>query len=205
MVEAIVRCSETESHRHASSTRRAVSNPHHWFTAEQQDRVILVIDALDECKSGSQRKELVEALICSCSENAKSQDIHDESTRPPVVEAVLESLSTKVKLQTAFTIPIIVTISTTLRTILPITGGRDKRQKLVEKANGLFIWASTACRMLKNEASLISPEDMYARLTSMDQVGVIDDVYNLVFERTDPEYYTVLCTMLALTAAFEPL
>ncbi|CCA68914.1 related to archipelago beta form (F-box-WD40 repeat protein) [Serendipita indica DSM 11827] len=175
----------------------------------QQDRVIFVIDALDECKSGSQRKELVEALYTAVRE-CKNLKIFMTSRPDPVVEAILGSLSTKAKLEDRLhhvnhrdNIDDIANyVHRSLGGILP----GDKRQKLVEKANGLFIWASTACRMLKNEASLISPEDMYARLTSMDQVGVIDDVYNLVFERTDPEYYTVLCTMLALlAAAFEPL
>ncbi|CCA76919.1 related to WD40-repeat protein (notchless protein) [Serendipita indica DSM 11827] len=60
--------------------------------------------------------------------------------------------------------------------------------------------------MLTSETRLSSAEDVYDRLISLDQLGVIDDLYNLVFERTDPEYYAVMCSMLALLhGAFEPL
>ncbi|CCA77648.1 hypothetical protein PIIN_11626 [Serendipita indica DSM 11827] len=41
---------------------------------------------------------------------------------------------------------------------------------------------------------------------SLEESGAIDGVYDLVFERTDKESYTVLCHMLAiLLVAFEPL
>ncbi|CCA76964.1 hypothetical protein PIIN_10947, partial [Serendipita indica DSM 11827] len=83
---------------------------------------------------------------------------------------------------------------------------QEKRHKLVEKANGLFIWASTACRILKDETSLIDPENTYDRLVSIDQPGAIDDVYNLILDRTAQEYRAVMYQMLAMIlAAFEPL
>ncbi|CAG7852310.1 COMPASS-like H3K4 histone methylase component WDR5B {ECO:0000303/PubMed:19567704} Short=AtWDR5B {ECO:0000303/PubMed:19567704} [Serendipita indica DSM 11827] len=172
-------------------------------------RVIIVIDAIDECKSGSQRRELVETLAKGVRES-KNLKIFMTSRPDPVIEAVLKELSIKEKLEDRLHDPnhsdniddIGVYVHQSLYRLL----SQDRRQRLVEKANGLFIWASTACRMLTSETSWSSPNDTYDHLISMDQPGAIDDVYRLVFERTDPTYYTVMCATLALLlAAYEPL
>ncbi|CCA76412.1 hypothetical protein PIIN_10405, partial [Serendipita indica DSM 11827] len=176
---------------------------------ERQERVILVIDALDECKSRARRKELVEALSAAVRE-CKNLKIFMTSRPDPVIEAVLESLSTKVKLQDRLhdtnhhdnTDDITSYVDYSLDGILP----EDKRRKLVERANGLFIWASTACEMLNNQDKSRSQEDLYDLLMSVDQAGPIDGVYDLVFERIGRKNYAVLCEILALLlAAFEPL
>ncbi|CCA69055.1 related to WD40-repeat protein (notchless protein) [Serendipita indica DSM 11827] len=172
-------------------------------------RVIIVIDAIDECRSGSQRRELVETIAMGV-RGSKNLKIFMTSRPDPVIEAVLKGVSIKEKLEDRLhdinhpdnTNDIEVYVDQSLHLVLP----KDKRQRLVKKANSLFIWASTACRMLTSETSLSSPEDIYDLLISTDQPGVIDDVYGLVFERTDPQYYAVMCAMLALlVAAFEPL
>ncbi|CAG7845892.1 COMPASS-like H3K4 histone methylase component WDR5B {ECO:0000303/PubMed:19567704} Short=AtWDR5B {ECO:0000303/PubMed:19567704} [Serendipita indica DSM 11827] len=172
-------------------------------------RVILVIDAIDECKSGLERKELLNTLAMATRETT-SLRIFITSRPDPVIESVLQPLSIKAKLEDRLhdvshhdnISDIAVYIHQTLDGII----SRDKRQRLVRKANGLFIWASTACHMLTSKTRLSPPEDIYDRLISMDQTGAIDDVYDLVFERTDPEDRTVMCAMLALLrAAFEPL
>ncbi|CCA69787.1 hypothetical protein PIIN_03727 [Serendipita indica DSM 11827] len=172
-------------------------------------RVIIVIDAIDECKSASQRRELVETLAKGVRES-RNLKIFMTSRPDPVVEAVLKDVSIKEKLEDRLHDPnhsdniddIAVYIDQSLGLVL----SKDKRQRLVEKANGLFIWASTACRMLTSKTSLSSSTAIYDRLISMDQPGVIDDVYSLVFERIDPKDHMVMRTMLALLlAAFEPL
>ncbi|CCA70337.1 hypothetical protein PIIN_04276 [Serendipita indica DSM 11827] len=175
----------------------------------RQGRVILVIDALDECKSGPRRRELVDALSAAV-RKSKNLKIFITSRPDPVVQAVLGSLSIKAKLEDRLhdvkhrdnVDDIALYIHQSLNGVL----SHDKRQRLVKKANGLFIWASTACQMLTRETIMSSPEDIYDRLISMEQTGVIDNVYDLVFERTDSEYHEVMCTMLALLlAAFEPI
>ncbi|CCA77963.1 related to WD40-repeat protein (notchless protein) [Serendipita indica DSM 11827] len=175
----------------------------------RQQRVILIIDAIDECKSGSQRKELLDTLVMATRESVNLK-VFITSRPDPTIESVLQPLSIKAKLEDRLhdtnhqdnMSDIAVYVHRSLDGILL----QDKRQRLVEKANGLFIWASTACRMLTSKSKLSPPEDIYIRLISMDQPGAIDDVYNLVFERTDPEYYVVMCEMLSLLlAAFEPL
>ncbi|CAG7847963.1 Vegetative incompatibility protein HET-E-1 [Serendipita indica DSM 11827] len=172
-------------------------------------RVIIVIDAIDECKLGSQRRELVETLAKGVRES-KNLKILMTSRPDPVIEAVLKELSIKEKLEDRLHDPnhsdniddIAVYVHRSLYRVL----SQDRRQRLVEKANGLFIWASTACRMLTSKTSLSSSTAIYDRLISMDQPGVIDDVYSLIFERIDSEDHMVMRTMLALLlAAFEPL
>ncbi|CCA68225.1 hypothetical protein PIIN_02091 [Serendipita indica DSM 11827] len=60
--------------------------------------------------------------------------------------------------------------------------------------------------MLDSNTRLRPPESIYNRIISIDQGGVIDHLYTLVLERTDPEDYAVMHEMLAIPlAAFEPL
>ncbi|CCA76472.1 related to archipelago beta form (F-box-WD40 repeat protein) [Serendipita indica DSM 11827] len=175
----------------------------------RQGRIILVIDAVDECKSSSQRKKLLEALSTAV-RGCKNLRIFVTSRPDPVIETVLGSLSIKSKLEDRLHSlrhrdnidDIAIYVGQTLDGVL----SKDKIQRLVEKANGLFIWASTACRMLTDEATLNSPDSLYDRLISLDQRGAIDKVYDLIFERIDEESHPVLCQMFALLlVAFEPL
>ncbi|CCA76431.1 hypothetical protein PIIN_10424, partial [Serendipita indica DSM 11827] len=185
--------------------RILVTDPlHHW-----QGRVILVIDALDECKSRLQRRELIEVLSKAV-QGSKNLKIFMTSRPDPVIEAALGSLAIQTKLEDRLhdvnhqdnVDDIALYVHKTLDGVL----SEDKRQRLIDKANGLFIWASTACQELKNEETFQSPESIYSRLISVDQTGEIDDVYNLLFERMDTKSYPIMCSLLALLlAAFEPL
>ncbi|CCA77244.1 hypothetical protein PIIN_11820 [Serendipita indica DSM 11827] len=170
---------------------------------------ILVIDAIDECKSGPQRRELVETLSTTAQENSNLR-IFITSRPDPVIEKVLEPLSIKAKLTDRLhdtnhrdnTDDIAAYIHKSLDGVLSFA----KRQQLVKKANGLFIWASTACRMFDAESSALDPESTYDGLISIDQPGAIDGVYNLIFERIDQASKAVIGEMLGmLLAAFEPL
>ncbi|CCA76678.1 hypothetical protein PIIN_10667, partial [Serendipita indica DSM 11827] len=174
-----------------------------------QGRVILVIDALDECKSGLQRRELVE-MLSTAVRGAKNLKIFMTSRPDPVIQAALGPLSIKSKLEDrlhdAFHPDNIDDIAVYIHKSLDGVLSEDKRLRLVAKANGLFIWASTACRMLNSETTLDLPESIYDRLVSVDQTGEIDDIYKLVFERVDLRSYPAMSNMLALLlAAFEPL
>ncbi|CCA72692.1 related to WD40-repeat protein (notchless protein) [Serendipita indica DSM 11827] len=182
-----------------------VGNP----VQHRQGRVILVIGALDECKLGSQRRELVGMLSATVREY-KNLRIFITSRPDPVIQAALGPLSIKAKLEDRLhnfnygdnIKDIAVYVHQSLDGVLPV----DKRQRLADKANGLFIWAATACRMLKDETSLSSPKFTYDLLIFIDQAGAIDKLYSLIFERIDPMHYEVMYSMLALLlAAFEPL
>ncbi|CCA76571.1 related to NWD2 protein-Podospora anserina [Serendipita indica DSM 11827] len=178
----------------------------------RQESVILVIDALDECKASSQRRELVETLSTAV-RGTTNLKIFMTSRPDPVIQAVLGPLSTKAKLAKLEDRlhdvshrdnidDIAVYVHRSLDGVLP----EYKRRRLVGKANGLFIWASTACRMLTDEATMNTAEGIYDQLISLDQPGAIDEVYSLILERTDPNSGAVMCQMLAiLLAAFEPL
>ncbi|CAG7853402.1 SubName: Full=Related to WD40-repeat protein (Notchless protein) {ECO:0000313/EMBL:CCA77943.1} [Serendipita indica DSM 11827] len=172
-------------------------------------RVVLVVDALDECKSGPQRKELVDTLAKAV-QQSKELKIFITSRPDAVIESVLQPLSIKCKLEDRLhdvkhrdNVDDIATyVHQSLCTVLP----EDKRRRLIEKARGLFIWASTACRMINNETTWDTPENIYDSLVLLDQSGDIDDVYKLIFERIDPKFHTIMWSMLALLlAAFEPL
>ncbi|CCA74792.1 related to S. pombe trp-asp repeat containing protein [Serendipita indica DSM 11827] len=178
----------------------------------RKKRVIFVIDAVDECKAGRKRKELLEALATATRESTNLK-IFITSRPDPAIETVLQPLSIKRKLEKMEdrlhdvdhfdnTDDIAVYVDQLLHGVL----SEDNRQRLVKKADGLFIWASTACRMLTSETRWSSPEDIYNRLISVEQPGVIDDVYDLLLERTDPEGRLTTREILALLlAAFEPL
>ncbi|CAG7851402.1 SubName: Full=Related to S. pombe trp-asp repeat containing protein {ECO:0000313/EMBL:CCA76532.1} [Serendipita indica DSM 11827] len=175
----------------------------------RQTQVVLVLDALDECKSGAQRKELVETLA-SAAQESKNLRIFITSRPDPVVERVLEPLSIKAKLtdrlHDASHRDNIDDVAIYVHRLLGRRLTPDKIQRLVDKAKGLFIWASTACRMLDDESSAVNTAAIYDRLTSIDQPGAIDEVYDLVFERIDRASKPVIIEMLGmLLAAFEPL
>ena len=175
----------------------------------RQGRVILVFDAIDECKSARQRKDLLDTLAVAVRESENLR-IFITSRPDPVIETVLQPLSIKTELRDRLHDvkhrENIDDIATYVHRSLEGVLSKDRRQQLVERAKGLFIWASTACRMLKDEATLNTPESIFDGLISAGQNGAIDDVYDLVFERIDPGSHTTLCSMLALLlAVFEPL
>ncbi|CAG7853433.1 SubName: Full=Related to archipelago beta form (F-box-WD40 repeat protein) {ECO:0000313/EMBL:CCA74347.1} [Serendipita indica DSM 11827] len=190
------RCRQTEPIGHAEF----VGGQFHTLIdplRHRDGRVVLVIDAIDECKSGPQRKELVDTLAKAVRQS-KNLKVFITSRPDAVIESVLQPLSIKCKLEDRLhdvkhrdnVDDIAMYVHQSLYTVLP----QDKRQRLIEKARGLFIWASTACRMINNETTWETPD------------GDIDDVYKLIFERIDPKFHTIMWSMLALLlAAFEPL
>ncbi|CCA69466.1 hypothetical protein PIIN_03366 [Serendipita indica DSM 11827] len=102
-------------------------------------RVIIVIDAIDECKLGSQRRELVETLAKGVRES-KNLKILMTSRPDPVIEAVLKELSIKEKLEDRLHDPnhsdniddIAVYVHRSLYRVL----SQDRRQRLVERPMG---------------------------------------------------------------------
>ncbi|CAG7854185.1 Uncharacterized WD repeat-containing protein alr3466 [Serendipita indica DSM 11827] len=173
----------------------------------RQERVIFVVDAIDECKSKARRKELLDALAMAVRET-NNLKIFITSRPDSVIEAVLGPLSIKTELKDRLHDVShhdnVDDIATYVHQSLCDVLSPAERQRLVEKANGLFIWASTACRILNTNSR--SPEDAYNYLMSMNQGGVIDDLYTLILQRTDPDDYVVVYEMLALLlVASEPL
>ncbi|CCA74920.1 related to archipelago beta form (F-box-WD40 repeat protein), partial [Serendipita indica DSM 11827] len=171
--------------------------------------VIIVIDGVDECKSGAQRRKLLEALAATARE-CSNLKIFITSRPDPVVQGALEPYSVKARLEDR--LPnfdnrtndddIALYVHRSLNGVLT----ESQRQRIVNKANGLFIWASTACRMLTNKSDLARPESAYQRMISMERNGVIDDLYSLILEHVEPGVYADMYKMLSLLlVAFEPL
>ncbi|CAG7855291.1 SubName: Full=Uncharacterized protein {ECO:0000313/EMBL:CCA75611.1} [Serendipita indica DSM 11827] len=164
-------------------------------SSARRKRVVLIVDAVDECKSGPQRSELLDTFVKAARESRNLKIFI--TSRPDPLEDRLHDITYRDNMDDIATY-----VHESLYTVLP----EDKRQQLIEKAHGLFIWASTACRMINSKTAWDTPETIYDWLTSVDQSGDIDDVYKLIFERVDPRFHTVMCGMLALLlAAFEPL
>ncbi|CAG7853437.1 SubName: Full=Related to archipelago beta form (F-box-WD40 repeat protein) {ECO:0000313/EMBL:CCA74347.1}, partial [Serendipita indica DSM 11827] len=100
-------------------------------------RVVLVVDAIDECKSGPQRKELVDTLAKAVRQS-KSLKVFITSRPDAVIESVLQPLSIKCKLEDRLhdvkhrdNVDDIATyVHQSLYTVLP----EDKRRRLIEKA-----------------------------------------------------------------------
>ncbi|CCA76287.1 hypothetical protein PIIN_10282 [Serendipita indica DSM 11827] len=175
----------------------------------QQRYVILVIDAVDECKCGSQRKKLLETLHTAV-EECKSLKIFITSRPDPVVQSILGPLLIKARvedrLHNVYYPDNVDDIATYIHWSLGGVLSPDKRQQLVAKAKGLFIWASTACQMLNGSTPWDTPENIYNELMSVDKAGEVDDVYSLIFERVDPKAQESMWKLLSLLiAAFEPL
>ncbi|CCA76038.1 hypothetical protein PIIN_10038, partial [Serendipita indica DSM 11827] len=179
----------------------------------RQKPVIFVIDALDECKSQQQRKEILKTLTDAVKES-RCFRIFITSRPDPVIQEALEPISIRDRLTDGLTDRLHNTnypdnmddvatyVHQSLDNVLP----PEKRHRLVEKANGLFIWASTVCRILQDKTTIIDPDRIYDRLLSIDQPGAIDGVYDLLFERAGQASKAVIHQMLAiLLIAFEPL
>ncbi|CCA75849.1 related to S. pombe trp-asp repeat containing protein [Serendipita indica DSM 11827] len=152
----------------------------------QQKRVVLVIDAIDECKSGSQRKVLLEMLATATREN-RNLRIFITGRPDPVTEAVLQSLSIAAKMENRLHDikyqdnfdDIALYVHQRLDGVLP----KEKRQRLIEKANGGFIRAATVCRMLTEDTNMNSPENIYDHLISLEWDGPMEDLRGPFFQR----------------------
>ncbi|CCA72103.1 related to WD40-repeat protein (notchless protein) [Serendipita indica DSM 11827] len=169
--------------------------------------IVIVIDGVDECKSGAQRNKLLETLAMAAGES-RLLKIFITSRPDPLIEQVLQPFSIKVKLEEqlhdsdsrAKVDDIALYVRHSLHEVLP----EDKRQCLVEKAGGSFVWANTACMLI--EETKLEPASIYDLLISVDKRGDTEDIYDIVLERTDRNFHSTMCSMLAvLLAAFEPL
>ncbi|CAG7855249.1 SubName: Full=Related to WD40-repeat protein (Notchless protein) {ECO:0000313/EMBL:CCA71457.1} [Serendipita indica DSM 11827] len=156
----------------------------------QQKQVVLVLDALDECKSGAQRKNWLRLSLLLL-RRARIFGYSSQVDQTLWLKGHRDNID-----------DIAIYVHRSLGSLLAY----DKRQRLVNKANGLFIWASTACRMLDNKLSVINTEVIYDRLMSIDEPGAIDGLYDVIFERIEQESQPVIVEMLGiLLSAIEPL
>ncbi|CAG7854186.1 SubName: Full=Uncharacterized protein {ECO:0000313/EMBL:CCA70407.1} [Serendipita indica DSM 11827] len=127
----------------------------------REKRVILVIDAIDECESAAQREELLQTLAITARE---ASHLKIFITGPLSIKTELKD-----RLHDISHHDNVEDIATYVHQSLCDVLSPAERQRLAEKANGLFIWASTACRILNNSSR--SPEGTYNRLMSMNQGG----------------------------------
>ncbi|CAG7852864.1 SubName: Full=Uncharacterized protein {ECO:0000313/EMBL:CCA76038.1}; Flags: Fragment [Serendipita indica DSM 11827] len=142
----------------------------------RQTQVVLVLDALDECKSAAQRKDLVETLA-SAAQESKNLRIFITSRPDPVVERVLEPLSIKAKLTDR----------------LHDASHRDNIDDIAIYVHRLL-------------GRRLTPDKIQRLVDKAKAPGAIDEVYDLVFERIDRASKPAIIEMLGmLLAAFEPL
>ncbi|PVG01650.1 hypothetical protein CPB86DRAFT_752981, partial [Serendipita vermifera] len=163
---------------------------------------ILVLDALDECESIS-RKKLIDLILPSLSElpylrlfitsrpetySESSQalsshifkSISDDAENSHDVEIFLQESMKNSPLQT------------------------DHVQKLIERANGLFIWASTACKIVGSLA--LEPEEIMDELMGPN-FAEMDALYSIALKSTlSPlEIKAALLVLGVILVANEPL
>ncbi|KAG8890880.1 hypothetical protein FRB98_002898 [Tulasnella sp. 332] len=92
--------------------------------------------------------------------------------------------------------------------------GEEKRRALVLKAQGLFVWATTAVRIIADPNTGRDPEKKLERLLSSSHQDHLDDIYGQILERAcpatidndNPETVSLFRNVLgALVVAQEPM
>ncbi|KAG9037555.1 hypothetical protein FRB95_005137 [Tulasnella sp. JGI-2019a] len=89
--------------------------------------------------------------------------------------------------------------------------GEEKRKALVRKSQGLFIFASTAVRIITDPTTRCDPDEELERLLSSDHPSHLDGLYGQVIERACPNTISLKSFQLfrdvlgALVVAREPI
>ncbi|CCA71456.1 hypothetical protein PIIN_05395 [Serendipita indica DSM 11827] len=172
--------------------------------------VIIVIDALDECRLIKERQRLLEA-VSAASQTTPHLKFFLTSRPDPDIEKLLGPLTLKKKLEFRLhdrsfqdNVDDVATyIHETLKDVL----SHEQRLNLIKKANGLFIWAKTVCQMFDPERRFEPPDVVYEKITSREYSSDIDSVYQLVLERIEPLDARQAATKMlgVLVTAFESL
>lgn len=164
--------------------------------------VILVIDALDECDP-TPRKQLMDLILSSLPElpylrlfiTSRPETYAELSKALP--NHVLKSTSDEEKGSNDVEIFILEsTRNSSLQT--------EQVQKLIERANGLFIWASTACKIVGSIA--LEPEEILDELVGPN-FAEMDALYDVALKSTllTLEVKAALLVLGVILVAYEPL
>ncbi|CCA76476.1 related to WD40-repeat protein (notchless protein) [Serendipita indica DSM 11827] len=172
--------------------------------------VIIIIDALDECRIPREREQLLRGFSLAV-RSCPNLRIFLTSRPEPDIERLLGPLALKRKLEFRLhdasysdNVDDVATyIHETLRDVL----SREQRLNLIKKANGLFIWAKTVCQMFDPERRFEPPDVVYERVASREHSSDIDSIYQLILERIEPPNALQAAYKLlgVLVAAFEAL
>lgn len=169
--------------------------------------VILIIDAADECEPVS-RSSLLKLLV----QPVPHLKLLITSRAEHEIIAILESSAVvhtvEFQLQTTEIVSNVDDISTYINYHLSHILSEEQCQLLVERANGLFIWASTAKRELDTNSAFESTEDTIARLMSSGDSEGLGLLYYQILERVarHPKHIEFMCQVLGLLATVqEPL
>jgi hypothetical protein len=174
--------------------------------------VILVVDAVDECKDKTQRKIMLQTLVANNS-TIPNLKVFVTSRPEPDISAIVSPAAVVCSMEFLlhgvehkYNVDDITTyIKYHLSNLLT-----DQQQaKLVEKAGGLFIWASTARKILEespNKADLVMEALLSASKSS--ELADLDSLYHLILQRALPseKWQDILCSALAALAVVnEPI
>jgi hypothetical protein len=170
-------------------------------------RVVLVIDAIDECNK-QQRKDLLEALVSNILLIPSLRVFFTSRPEPDIsstVKSVAVIRSMEFRLHGTQYRSNVDDIRTYIDYYLERLGP-EQREGLVKKANGLFIWASTA----RDEFELSDEpvESIYRRLTLLDSSDNLDNLYVAILRRAllMERSRGLMCKVLAVLAVtYEPI
>lgn len=163
--------------------------------------VILIIDAADECEASS-RDHLLKLLVQQLPliPNLKifitSRPEHDIF---PLLETSAVH-TVEFQLQTTEITSNIDDISTYINHHLSAILSEEQCQLLVKRANGLFIWASTAKRELDPRTAFESTDEIFERLMSSGDSEDLSLLYHKILERAvpHPKHINFICQALGL-------
>lgn len=172
--------------------------------------IILIIDAADECEAGSRNnllKLLVQQLplVPHLKIFITSRPEHDIF---PILEDSSIVHTIEFQLQTTEITSNVDDISIYINYHLSGLLSERQCQMLINRANGLFIWASTAKRELDTNAAFESTEDIFARLMSSGDSKDLGLLYHGILERVvpNPEHVSFVCRVLGVILTIqEPL
>ena len=171
--------------------------------------LLIIVDALDECDKRG-RSELLSVLLSKLVELPMVKIMITSRPEPDIVELlqkreVIRSSDIRGSGNADSS------IQDVLRYVSYSFANSDRLRrfqshvpKVAEAANGLFIYASTACEHLKNSPRL------KAELKALDRIRGLDDLYSRIMKRAIPEnddelYQAVSSILQIVLAAQRPL
>lgn len=171
--------------------------------------VLLVVDAVDECSSKEERKLLLETLVLGVKMAPNLRILitsRPEADLDPRLLTTATIYSMEFRLQDTTYVSNVEDIKIYINHHLADLVDSQGRQKLVEKADGLFIWASTARRLI--EETYEDPGTVLSWLMSADQANNLDSLYESIISRALPSKSAATYVgkiLSVLSVAYEPL
>ncbi|PVG01715.1 hypothetical protein CPB86DRAFT_56481 [Serendipita vermifera] len=170
--------------------------------------LIIVIDAVDECGI-KERKALLEALVANIQSFPTLKMFITSRPEPDISVVIAASAivhSMEFRLHGAEYSYNVEDISRYIHHHLSDSLSEEQCQGLLGRANGLFIWASTAQQEFQNSDETIG--DIFNRLMSPKAANNLDSLYISILERAAVVAGSedLMCRVLGvLASAFEPI